>query len=253
MDKLSTYWVEGGTDGKRCLRIWTAMDDEQWSANEKAMRAAVDAVIARGLDPQKLAEDPRPAAPEPKLARPPYYSSVGGLHGVHYRSEYIDVKPGAVYRFSVDCRNGGRLKGGKAPEVKGEDLPGGGTGTPRVFVKGFFTRTRDTRDGEQLFRANIYRAPMILDPCDTQWRRYARLLHPARSTGTFEQRRVAVEQLQVQLYAYWPIGNYYFDNVRLEIVAWEDPPEVDPVPDPDREPAEEPPPPLGEDEFPVFE
>jgi hypothetical protein len=58
-----------------------------------------------------------------------------------------------------------------------------------------------------------------------------------------------VEYLQVQLYAYWPVGNYYFDNVRLEVVGHE---EVltDPEPEPETEPEPEPP---QQDGFPVFE
>jgi hypothetical protein len=170
---------------------------------------------------------------------------------VHYRSEYIPVQPGAIYRFSVDCRNGGRLKGEKSPAVQNEGLPAGGTGSPRVFIKGFFDRTRVTGHGERTDKANIYRAPMILDPCGPQWRRYARLLHPARSTGKMDNKIQPVEYLQVQLFAYWPVGNYYFDNVRLEIVGQEE------APRPEEPPAEPEPRPepqdLGEDEFPVFE
>lgn len=230
-DGLSTFWVEGGTDGKRCMKVFTNVLDDQWSAHEKKVRAAVDAVRASGRDPQKLPRSPLPPTPPRRPTRPPYYDTVGGLHGVHYRSEYVRCKPGAIYRFSVDARNDGR-------------------GEPRVFIKGFFDQKMKTGKGVEVVRRNAYRAPMILDPCGEEWCRYVRLFHPSRSQSTLGKKPLATEFLQVQLYAYWPVGDYYFDNVRLDIVGIEG--EVEPQPEPQDEDENEDQPELGEDEFPVF-
>ena len=125
-----------------------------------------------------------------------------------------------------------------------------------VFIKGFFDQKVKTAAGETVIKRNAYRAPMTLDPCDEKWRRYARLFHPWRSKSTLGGKPLRPQYLQVQLYAYWPPGTYYFDNVRLEVVGME------------KEGAEqnkpEPPAPAGkaskpgppekpdEDEFPVF-
>jgi hypothetical protein len=259
-DGLSTFWIEGGTDGRRCMRVFTNVDDTQWSEHERHVRATIDAVVESGRDPQELATNPLPPTPQPLPTHPPYYSTVGGIHGVHYRSEYLQCKPGAIYRFSVDCRNGGKVTAGKkdgaeVPRNEGGALPAGGTGEPRVFIKGFFDHKMKTAKGVETVRRNSYRAPMILDPCSEKWRRYARLLHPTRSTSTLDKQRLDTEYLQVQLYAYWPVGNYYFDNVRLEIVGMGDvkPPEP-------RQPIEAEQPagddkkaqPLGDEEFPIF-
>jgi len=232
-DGLTTFWVTGGTEGKRCLRIYTDVLDAQWKQHEEAVRRAV---AAAGPNPQALPQNPVPPPPQRIETRPPYYDTVAGLHGVHYRSDYIPVVPGAIYRFSIDARTDEQTRG-----------------TPRVFIKGFFDQKIQTRDGVQTVRRDAYRAPMILDPCDAQWRRYARLLHPSKSQSTLGGKPLKPEFLQVQIYAYWKPGNYYFDNVRLEIVGMEEPePESAKEERPPRRAKEAPASEPGEGEFPVF-
>lgn len=241
MDRLTTFWHTGGTDGERCLRVFTNVLDTQWKSRFDEVRAAVREATEDGrVDPQKLPENPVPKAPERIPTRPPYYDTVAGLHGVHYRSHYVPIKPRAIYRFSVDARTD-------------KDT----TGEPMVFIKGFFDQKIETGDGVQTVRRNAYRAPMTLDPCDKQWRRYARLFHPWRSKSTLGGKPLEAEVLQVQLYAYWRPGNYYFDNVRLDIVGMEEPEEE--TPSAEEQPPEEPAPdtakpaPTTEDGFPVFD
>ncbi len=206
-DGLTTFWVAGGTEGERCVRIYTDVLDVQWKRHEDEVRRAVEAAMRKHGDPQSAPQDPRPSPPERVPTQPPFYDTVAGLHGVHYRSDYVPVAPRAVYRFSIDARC----------EVNGEPHE------PRVFIKGFFDQQVQTRNGVETVRRNAYRAPMILDPCDKQWRRYARLFHPWRSNSTLAGEQLRAERLQVQIYAYWRPGNYYFDNARLEIVDWEEP------------------------------
>ncbi|MCK4284281.1 MAG: hypothetical protein KAX44_08190 [Candidatus Brocadiae bacterium] len=236
-DGLTTFWGGGGTGGKRCLRIYTDVLDAQWKARETEVRAAVDYASRRTRgNPQSLPRNPIPGAPERIPTSPPYYDTVAGLHGVHYRSHYVTCKPGAIYRFSVDART----------DAEGE---------PKVFIKGFFDQKMKTADGYQTVRRDAYRAPIFLDPCDDQWRRYARTFHPSRSKSTLDGKPVKTEHLQVQIYAYWKPGNYYFDNVLLDIVGMEEPEEEKKAEEPGKaEPAKkkETPEP-GEDEFPVFD
>lgn len=233
-DGLTTFWVAGGTAGKRCLRIHTDVLDAQWKARQDQVRAAVaEAERKSGGDPQSLPSNPVPPSPERIPTSPPYYDTVAGLHGVHYRSHYIKCKPGAIYRFSIDART----------EAEGE---------PKVFIKGFFDHKVKTRDGYRVIRRDAYRAPIFLDPCDGQWRRYARLFQPSRSKTTLDGKPVQTQYLQVQIYAYWKPGSYYFDNVRLEIIGTEEPePEKKPAEPKTREKKERTPQ-LDEDEFPVF-
>ncbi|KPK65293.1 MAG: hypothetical protein AMK73_03310 [Planctomycetes bacterium SM23_32] len=235
-DGLTTFWIEGGTDGRRCLRIYTDVLEAQWKARSDEVRAAVLRAAERaGGDAQSLPDDPVPPPPERIPTQPPYYDTVAGLHGVHYRSDYVPCVPGAAYRFSIDAR----------AEADGE---------PKVFVKGFFDQQMQTRDGVRTVRQEAYRAPISLDPCDGQWRRYARLFHPSQSQTTLAGRPVRTEWLQVQIYAYWRPGSYHFDNVRLEIVGREEPgPSEEPAAPEKTDREEAPGPALGEDEFPVFD
>jgi len=237
-DGLTTFWIAGGSNGKRCLRIYTDVLDAQWKAREDEVRAAVAAATERaGGDPQKLPKTPLPPAPERVPTSPPYYNTVAGLHGVHYRCEYVKVQPRAIYRFAIDAR----------AEAEGE---------PKVFVKGFYDHKLKTADGYETVRRDAYHSHMILDPCDRQWRRYARELHPWLSKSTLGGKPLKPEWLQVQIYAFWKPGDYYFDNVRLDVVGMEKP-----EPPKDSKQADRPgpgtardePPELDKDGFPVFD
>jgi hypothetical protein len=230
-DGLCTFWVAGGTDGARCLRICTDVLDAQWKAREDQVRAAVEQASRDGADPQTLPHDPFPPPPERIPTSPPYYDTVAGIHGVHYRSAYIPCAQGAVYRFSVDART----------EAEGE---------PKVFIKGFFDEQMQTKAGVQVVRRDAYQAPIFLDPCDGQWRRYARLFRPSQSKTTLDGKPVMSQYLQVQIYAYWKPGNYYFDNVRLDIVGME--PQEPAAAPPKPKEAAKPSPALRDDEFPTF-
>jgi len=227
-DGLGIFWVPGGSDGKRCVKLYTDVLDEQWVKwNDKVLKIVEEASKRTGGQPQKLPKNPVPDAPHRAPTAPPYYDTVAGLHGIHYRSGMVKVAPGAIYRVSVDAR----------ADTHGE---------PKVFTKGFF-RWRG------LMR-NAGRAPMTLYGCGKQWKRFARVFTPADWKSTLNDKPVSPEFLQVQLYAYWPVGNYYFDNVRLEIVGYK---KLEPARKKARQPAEQPEkkgtPKLGEDEFPVFD
>jgi hypothetical protein len=209
VDGLTTFWAAGGTDGERCLRVCTDVLEAQWQQRAREVHAAVaEAARASGGNPQALETNPVPPPPERVPTSPPYYDTVAGLHGVHYRSDYVECRPDAVYRVCTDAR----CETGCAP---------------MVFVKGFFDQEVETEDGPRLVRRDAYRAPMTLDPCDGTWRRYARLFHPSRSQSTLDGEPLAATHLQVQLYAYWKPGDYFFDNVRLEIVGTETTPPGD--------------------------
>jgi hypothetical protein len=247
-DGLTTFWESGGTEGTRCLRIYTDVLDTQWKAREDQVRAALQQALGKAADPQSLPQNPIPPPHVRIPTSPPYYDTVAGLHGVHYRSDYIRCAPGAVYRFSIDART----------EAKG---------APKVFIKGFFDqalmtgddrlyieRGRDQAPLYETIRRDAYQAPIFLDPCDGQWRRYARTFHPSKSQTTLDGKPLKPEWLQIQIYAYWEQGNYYFDNVRLDIVGTEAPePAAAETPKPDETRKPPPAPPLlKEDEYPVF-
>ncbi len=171
-------------------------------------RLAAQAAKESGGDAQAAAEDPIPNPPARQPTKAPYYDTVGGNHGIHYRCEFIRVEPGAIYRLSVDARN----------NCGGE---------PMVFVKGFFDRPTMTESGEQILKRSIYRVERTLHGSDGEWRRFATVFHPALSKSTVEGKPKQPEWLRVELYAFWPVGIYEFDNVRIEIVGHE---EIQPPP-----------------------
>lgn len=208
VDRLGTHWARGGTEGRRCIKADTRILESQWKPRNDRILEKVRELRGRAPGPlqQHLPSSPVPEPPEPKYARPPYYSAVGGLHGIHYRSAYIRVRPGAVYRITVDARVASR-------------------GGAKVFLKGFVDERKQTEEGPLVLKREIYRAPMTLHGLTNEWRRFSRVFHPARSKGARVRRRLRPEWLQVQLYSYWPVGLYYWDNVRLEVVGYEPVPE----------------------------
>lgn len=234
VDKLGTIWADGGTDGDRCLRADTNLLESQWLPwNEQVLKLASDAsAAAKDGDAQSLQADPIPDPPARLPTKPPYYNTVGGNHGIHYRSNFIKAEPRAIYRFSVDARC----------EKNGE---------PKVFLKGFFDQRRVMEQGEVVLKRNAYRADMTLAGCGPAWQKYVRIFHPERSTSTNAGKPLRVEWLRVELYAYWPAGVYEFDNARLEIIGYEDAPPPAPsaaTPAPAKsEPVRNP-----DDEFPVL-
>jgi len=231
-DRLGTFWVVGGSHGKRCIRLYTDLLDEQWVEWNETVLAAVEKASKRTKGkPQSLKKNPVPNPPPRKPTSPPYYDTVGGLHGIHYRSPMIKITSGAIYRVSVDA----------CADVEA---------APKVFTKGFFRH-------RGLWR-NAGRAPMALRGCGKRWKRYARTFCPSDWKSTLDDKPISAELLQVQLYAYWPVGNYYFDNVRLEIVGMKEPEPEEQKGEAggaasDKDNGGEEAPELGEDEFPVFD
>lgn len=200
IDRLGTFWVRGGTDGRRCMRLFTNLMDTQWSQWNKKVRRVIEQTSKKtGGTPQQLPSNPLPKPPKRKETSPPYYDTVAGLHGIHYRSARVAVKPGAIYRISIDARTDA------------------GNSEPILFVKSFF-------EFQGIMR-NAGRAPLHLYDCNKKWKRYARVFHPAEWTTTVKGKAVRPQKLEVQIYAYWPPGNYYFDNLQLHIVGHQEVPD----------------------------
>ncbi len=237
VDRLGTLWIDGGSHGTRCVRLDTNLQDAQWVRwNDEVIIGMRELAEKTPDGAQSLPDNPLPDPPERHQTFPPYYSTVGGLHGIHYRSEYVKLEPRAIYRLCVDSRCDNVVNAGASVARK-------------VFVKGFFDqRMRSETGKEVVLKRNAYRARMDLGAPGEAWKRYAFVFHPARSKSLYKGKPIQPEWLQVQLYAYWPPGNAYFDNVRLEIVGHED---VLPPPPKQGRPVQRGPS-LGEDEFPVF-
>jgi hypothetical protein len=113
---------------------------------------------------------------------------VAATYGLSYYSIPIPATTNHRYRIAFDVY-----------------APGGGA---KVWVRGY----APTRDGT-LRRS--YETVVHCRPKPNEWCHEERVFSPAKS-------RADIRELRVMLYAYWPAGVYWFDNVRLEAVAPEE-------------------------------
>jgi len=117
------------------------------------------------------------------------YGSIGGNEGVMLDSELIDCKPGQDYKLTADFR---------------------GDGKPFIWIKGFLWHpTRKVlMDG--------YQTRLEPDsPSKTEWRTFTIGFNPTAKSPR-------IQKFKVRLYAYWPNGLYYFDNIRVEEISPEE-------------------------------
>jgi len=119
----------------------------------------------------------------------PADTEVAATYGLSYYSDAIPVKSGQAYRVTVDF---------KAPEA-GE----GG----KVWVRGY-----GEFHGEKRRR---YETVVFCRVPDGRWTTISQVFHPTKH-------RPEVAEMRVMLYAYWPPGVYWFDNVRIDPVSDEE-------------------------------
>jgi len=134
-------------------------------------------------------EHPDLKPPAKKPIAPASYGSIGGNEGVMLDSEFIDCKPGQDYKLTADIK---------------------GDGKPFVWIKGFLwsPKRNDFVDG--------YQTRLEPDkPSKTEWRTFSIGFNPTA-------RSPKIQKIKVRLYAYWPNGLYYFDNVRIEEITPEE-------------------------------
>jgi len=133
--------------------------------------------------------DPSLKPPEKKPIAPSSYSSIGGNEGVMLDSEFIDCKPGQNYKLCVDFK---------------------GDGKPFVWVKGFLWHAKRNAfvDG---YQTRLEPG----SPSKTEWRTFSIGFNPTAKSPK-------IQKFKIRLYAYWPNGLYYFDNVRVEEISPEE-------------------------------
>jgi len=220
-DNVSTF-IEAGPPGRgKILRIRTDLARDAWLEYRRKLRFGQ-------ADPSK----------PPKIARDTSYGSVAGLEGVHYRSVWIRATPGRRYWLTADFK--GTTAGIFFPKifVKGfRKMPGAPEGLPEsailelgLTVEQFIAMDADKRKKliERDAKANpmryvreCYRWYLACRNKTGQWKHYAAPFPPRGGLGK------NVEWLQIQVYAYWPPGEYRFDNVHL----YKDPNQKAPLPE----------------------
>ncbi|MFZ2653366.1 MAG: hypothetical protein WAX69_00480 [Victivallales bacterium] len=151
------------------------------------MDSRVDRMLALGWM-KKFKEDPTATPPEPAYSKD-QYACIGGNEGVWLDSELMNVKPGQDYKLTVDFK---------------------GPSSPIVWIKGFlFHPVRKDY-------ADAYQTRLVPDnPDKDNWKTFSIGFNPTA-------RSPKVEKMKVRIYAYWPAGVYYFDNVKVEEITPEE-------------------------------
>jgi len=211
-DGVSTF-IEAGPKGRgKILRVRTDLQRDPWLEYRKGLRTG-----------RASRDNP------PEIETDISYGSVGGLEGVHFRSEWIKAIPGQRYWLTADVMM-------KSGDTKGMFFP-------KVFVKGF-RKTPHALDGlTESSLAELGLAPeefaelpkpkrdaMIHSEVKKHPKRYLRECYrwylACRGTKGIWTHAAApfpprgglpadIEWLQIQIYSYWPPGEYQWDNVHL--------------------------------------
>jgi hypothetical protein len=201
-DNLTVYWDTRGVSGK-CIRMDTDVYRSEWEAHRRTPEEPVTKTPTSGTK----------------------YDTVGGTTGVAVYSRPIPVEPDCYYEVAFDVRG----KGEPFLYVKGywkcgpQDLHAMGK---KMFFKPFkpgpsFSlvamgtsgeEKRDAHPGDyiQCFRRRVVAR---VDKPD-EWRRF-------RSVMKLEADR-RIEVVLLELYAFWPPGDFFFDNVTIRKVTEED-------------------------------
>ncbi len=223
-DNVSTKLVADTRAGRKgkLLRIFTDLDREAWLKYQRDLRLG-------------KADPARP----PKIGTVANkYATVAALEGVHFRSRWIDAAAGQRYWLVAD------MKGRTA-----------GIFFPKIFVKGFadFSAVADAISEVSLhemkmspdqfvalpadkqkqliaadakahpdrYRREVYRWYLACRNEQSRWRHYAAPVPPRGGLPA------NVRWLRIDVYAYWPPGEFLFDDVHL----YADPRQKAPLPD----------------------
>jgi len=188
LDGLCTFWVRRPGGKGRCIKLNTDVLQRQawqWWTKWRA-----------GAPPQQ--------APEPLPTKPPYYDTVAGVEGVHYYSDYLPIKPGRRYRLA--CWQKAAVGSNS-----------------KIFVKGY--ALLPTAKSDKPVRREVWRTYLKCNNTTGDWQEFAltftvrKDFKPVVKYAPDGKRRsypVRLRWVRVILYAYWPPGQYYFDDVKLE-------------------------------------
>lgn len=191
-DNLTSFWSNDGVDG-RCIRFDTDVYREEWEAHRETPEKPVRKTPTRGKK----------------------YNTVAGSAGVKMWSEPIRVEPGGIYRMQADVKGPGGepfvyLKGFRRCSAREAER----RGTLRFFHRNpkgpAFSlmvggdEKRPAREGDYL---QVFRKRLVCRvPKSGNWRRFSQPVQ-------IPDNRYRATVIMLMLYAYWPPGDYYFDNI----------------------------------------
>jgi TolB-like protein len=169
----------------------------------------------------------------PRIGKDTSYASLGGMEGVHFKSEWIKATAGQRYWLCADyLRPGGKVfvKGFRKTEHALDGMPESALAhlrlTPKQFAALPEARRRkliadEARKHPKLFLRECYRWYLNCRGKAGTWNRLAAPFPPRGGLPKY------VEWLQIQVYSYWPAATYHYDNVFL----YKDPRQTAPLPE----------------------
>jgi hypothetical protein len=145
------------------------------------------------------------------------YDTIAGLDGVWYWSDYIPIKKNQAYWLTIDAKGpaGGMLAWLVGYPEKGSTEFGSENG---AFDEAFKERVtgkppKRDRNFEPFIHKYVWKGQLtdIANTSPDKWKTFSRRKKPFRPTAVTPD----VKYVRVMIYAYWPPGIYYADNVRL--------------------------------------
>ena len=169
----------------------------------------------------------------PKIGKDTSYASLGGMEGVHFKSDWLPAKAGQRYWLMADFDRPGAkvfLKGFQKTEHALDGLPESALAKLGMTARQFAELPKDKREKlvadaarrePTLFLREVYRWYLNCRGQGGQWNHLAAPVPPRGGLPDY------VQTLQIQVYSYWPAATYRWDNVWL----YEDPRQKAPLPE----------------------
>lgn len=209
VDGLSTFYVKD-PDSKRGKVIKMDTDVTQDQAYKWWLQ------IFKGASPK---DGPKKI---PSLD-PNKYDTLAGLDGVWFWSDYFPIEKGKEYWLSIDAKGpgGGMLAWlvGYAEMSKEALTFGGESKSFQEYLKEGLTGKKPDRgrNFENLVNKYHWKGQLssIAGTSPNEWKTFTRRKMPFRPSHNPVPGAAQVRYCRIMVYAYWPPGEYYVDNVRL--------------------------------------
>jgi TolB-like protein len=166
----------------------------------------------------------------PKIGKDTSYASLAGMEGVHFKSDWITATPGQRYWLATDYNGGGKIfvKGFKKTPFALDGMPESALARAGLTAEQF-AKLPEAKRKQLIAEASKREPENFLREC---FRWYLNLggsgwAHLASGCPPRGGLPADVEVFHLQPYAYWPPGNYYYDNIFL----YKDPRQTAPLPE----------------------
>jgi hypothetical protein len=206
IDGLTTYYVKD-EDPKRgkVIKIDTDVDQVEGYDWWTKIRNGASSKDAPKKTPTKGAK----------------YDTLAGLDGVWYWSDYIPIKKGQAYWLTIDAKGpgGGMLAWLVGYPKKGSTAFGSESGAFDEAYKERMEKKKANRgrNFDPFIHDYVWKGQLssMAGTSPDKWQTFSRRKQPFRPSHNPIKDAPEVKFVRVMIYAYWPPGIYYADNVRL--------------------------------------